>query len=199
MAMISSRNLASTPVLSAVVVLATPPSSAHSVCCGSTSAVAPLSNWLPTQTISAPGVRVSLGPFMAQLWLKWLSTAPHFMWKPPSATKVIFWALVGAVTVPLLPDVVAWGKFRKLLPNLTTRHLTPRIRGKVYKACICSAMLHGSETWGPNKPEPQLLRQNDRAMIHWICDIKDRRNTLSFTTIQTWYRGYYIGPSLSAT
>ena len=41
---------------------------------------------------------------------------------------------------------VAWGKFRKLLPVLTSRHLSPKVRGKVYMACVRSAMLHGSET-----------------------------------------------------
>ncbi len=64
---------------------------------------------------------------------------------------------------------VAWGKFRKLLPVLTTRHLSPKIRGKVYSACVRSAMLHGSETWGPNAADLQRLRRNDRAMIRWIC------------------------------
>ena len=60
MAMMSSRNLASTPVLSAVVVSPTTPSNAHSVCCGSTRIpVASLSNWLSTQTMSPPGVRLS--------------------------------------------------------------------------------------------------------------------------------------------
>ena len=44
---------------------------------------------------------------------------------------------------------VAWGKFKKLLPVLTKRHLSPRICCKGYEACVCSAMLHGSETWGP--------------------------------------------------
>ena len=30
---------------------------------------------------------------------------------------------------------------------------SPRIRGKVYVACIRSAMLHGSEIWGPKELE----------------------------------------------
>ena len=52
-----SRKLASTPVLSAVVVSATTPPSAHSRCCGSSrSAVASLSNWWLTETV--PGVDV---------------------------------------------------------------------------------------------------------------------------------------------
>ena len=69
---------------------------------------------------------------------------------------------------------VAWGKFWTLLPVLTTRHLSPRIHGKVYEARVRSAMLHGSETWGPREPELPRLRHNDRAMIRCICGIKDR-------------------------
>ena len=94
-------------VLSAAMVSSTTPSNAHRVCRGSTrSTVASLSDWRPTQTMSAPGVRASLGLLMAELWLRWISTAPCLMWKPLSATEVICYAPVGAVTVPLLPDVV---------------------------------------------------------------------------------------------
>ena len=41
---------------------------------------------------------------------------------------------------------------RKWLPHQAWCHwhLSIRIRGKVYEACIHSAMLHGSETWGPH-------------------------------------------------
>ena len=53
LAMLSSRNLASTHVLTALVVLATTQSSAHRACAGSTrSVVASLSNWWPLQTLS---------------------------------------------------------------------------------------------------------------------------------------------------
>ena len=48
---------------------------------------------------------------------------------------------------------MAWGKLRKLLPVLTTRHLSPRIHGKVYEVCVHLAMLLGSETWGPEEPQ----------------------------------------------
>ena len=67
---------------------------------------------------------------------------------------------------------VAWGKFRKLLPLLTSKHLSPKVRGKVFSTCVRSAMLHGGETWGPNAPELQRLRRNDRAMIRRICGVK---------------------------
>jgi len=67
---------------------------------------------------------------------------------------------------------VAWGKFRKLLPFLTTRHLSPKLRVKVYSTCVRSAMLHVSETWGPNTSDLQRLRRNDRSMLGWICGSK---------------------------
>ena len=72
----------------------------------------------------------------------------------------------------------------KLLPVLTTRHLWPMICGKVYEACVRSAMLHGSETWGPKQPDRRRLRRNDRAMIRWFCGIKDRDETSSASLLQ---------------
>ena len=66
----------------------------------------------------------------------------------------------------------ARGKLRKLLPILTSKHVSPLTRGKVFSACIRSALLHGSETWAPTAPDLQRLRRNDRAMIRWICGVK---------------------------
>ena len=65
----------------------------------------------------------------------------------------------------------ACGKFRKLLPILTSKHASPLTREKVLSACIRSAILHGSETWAPTAPDLQRLRRNDRAMIRWICGV----------------------------
>ena len=119
-----------------------------------------------------------------------------------------FWYLVdmlqyssgGCVSAIAARWCVSWGKFRKLLRVLTTRHLSPRIRGKLHEACVRSFMLHNSEKWGPKEPELQQLFRDKRAMIHWIYGIKDkRRNTLSFTTTETEHQEHYIGSSLSAT
>ena len=41
---------------------------------------------------------------------------------------------------------MSWGKFRKLLFVFT---FSPKVRGKVYTACVRSAMLHG-KMWGPD-------------------------------------------------
>ena len=82
---------------------------------------------------------------------------------------------------------VAWRKLRKLLPNLNTWHLLPRICCKVYKACFHSAMLHGSETG-------DQITLNCSALQQWLClDLLDlwhwrqRWNALSFTTTETWH------------
>ena len=66
----------------------------------------------------------------------------------------------------------AWGKFKKLLPILTSKHISLTVRGKVFDTCVRSALLHGSETWAPTAPDLQRLRRNDRSMIRWICGVK---------------------------
>ena len=52
---------------------------------------------------------------------------------------------------------VAWGKFRKLLPILTTKHVSLKTCGKLFSSCVRSAMLHGSETWAPTVSVLQRL------------------------------------------
>ena len=54
----------------------------------------------------------------------------------------------------------------------TSKHISFKIQGKVFTACIRSTMLHGSETWAPNTSDLQWLRRNDRAMIRWIRGAK---------------------------
>ena len=63
----------------------------------------------------------------------------------------------------------AWKKFRELLPVLTSRHLSYKTHGHVYRSCVRSTMLHASETWPLTKMN---LQRNDRAMIRQICSIK---------------------------
>ena len=45
-------------------------------------------------------------------------------------------------------------------------------RGKVYSSCVRSVMLHAAETWAMKVDTLNRLRRNDRAMIHWICNVK---------------------------
>ena len=79
---------------------------------------------------------------------------------------------------------VAWGKIKKMLPVLTPRHISPKVRGKVYAAWVHSAMLHGRKTWGPNILDLKRLCHNDRVMIRWICGTTDRVETSSVSLLQ---------------
>ena len=66
----------------------------------------------------------------------------------------------------------AWGKFRKLLPILTSKHVSPLTRGKEFSACVRSALLHGSEL---GHQQPKIYRgfiEMIGAMIRWICSVK---------------------------
>ena len=72
---------------------------------------------------------------------------------------------------------VTWGKFKKLLPVRTTKHLSPTI----YVArCMRPAF-----TWLCSMVvKREWLRCNDRAMIRWICGMKDVDETPSASLLQ---------------
>ena len=72
---------------------------------------------------------------------------------------------------------IAWGKFRQLLPILTSKHLALTTKGRVYDACVRSAMLHGSETWATRKTDLDQLNRCDRSMMRWICRVGPRDNS----------------------
>ena len=169
MTRMSSRNLASTLVLSAVVLLAETPSCGHSVYCGSTRHRV----WC--------GTMLDVEATFCYLGGKLFSGGDYDS------------AIAGRYCV-------AWGKFRKLLPVLTIRSLSPRICDKVYGAWVRSAMLHGDETWGPKGPEKRQLHHNDCAMIRWICGTKDRDETPSASLLlkiasKTVHRSFAVGDS----
>jgi len=43
---------------------------------------------------------------------------------------------------------IGWNKFRQLVPLLTNKDISLKVRGKLYSSCVQSSrpMLHGSET-----------------------------------------------------
>ena len=64
------------------------------------------------------------------------------------------------------------GKVQKTTSNTDFQACVPLTRGKVFNACIRSALLHGIEIWAPTAPDLQRLPRNDRGMIRWICSVK---------------------------
>ena len=64
------------------------------------------------------------------------------------------------------------GSYRPQMgPMLAPWNLLSGVHGKVYRACVHSAVLYGSETRGPNTDLEPLCR-TDCAMSCWICGTK---------------------------
>ena len=74
---------------------------------------------------------------------------------------------------------IGWVKFKKCSEILKGRRFSLKMKGKIYKSCVRSAMLYGSEAWCLREKEMAILRRNERAMIRAMCGVKllDRRNS----------------------
>ena len=71
----------------------------------------------------------------------------------------------------------AWAKFKELSPILTARGASYRIKGKIYKDYVQSALIYGTETWAMKKANLQSLETAERMMVRWMCGVslKDRK------------------------
>ena len=71
----------------------------------------------------------------------------------------------------------AWAKFRELAPILTSRGASLKIKGKVYRACVQTVMVYGSETWPMKTEDMKRLKRAERMMVRWMCGVslRDRR------------------------
>ena len=74
---------------------------------------------------------------------------------------------------------IGWMKFRECSEILKGRRFSLKMKGKVYKSFVRSAMLYGSEAWCLTEKETAILRRTERAMIRAMCDVKllDRKNS----------------------
>ena len=73
-----------------------------------------------------------------------------------------------------------WARFNELASVLCGKRLSWTLRGKVYKACVRSVTVYGSETWNVKGIEAGILQRTERAMVRRMCGVKlaDRLNTL---------------------
>ena len=69
---------------------------------------------------------------------------------------------------------IGWEKFRELLPLLTTKAISLKVKGELYAACIHSVMLYGNETWPIKVEESQMLHRNEMSMIRWMWGVTMR-------------------------
>ena len=71
----------------------------------------------------------------------------------------------GCESVVITRGRTAWGKYRDLLPILSSKNVALRTKGRVYDTCIRSAMLYGSETWAPRNTDLDRLQRNERRIL----------------------------------
>jgi len=53
---------------------------------------------------------------------------------------------------------IGWNKFRQLVPLLTNKDISLKVRARLYSSCVQSSILHGSETWPIRKENEVALR-----------------------------------------
>ena len=65
----------------------------------------------------------------------------------------------------------AWMKFKELGGILCMWGVSLRMKGVVYKACVCSMLKYGAETWAMKAGVFQRLRATERRMLSMICGV----------------------------
>ena len=67
---------------------------------------------------------------------------------------------------------LGWMKFRDCGELLNSKRFPLKVKGMVYRSCVRSVMLYGSETWCMGENEMALLRRTERAMVRAMCGVK---------------------------
>ena len=85
----------------------------------------------------------------------------------------------GCETAVTATTKIGWMKFRECSEIRKGRKFSLKMKGKVYKSCVRSAMLYGSEAWRLRANEMAILTRTERAMIRAMCGVEllDRRNS----------------------
>ena len=67
---------------------------------------------------------------------------------------------------------IGWMKFIECGELLRGRRFSLRMKGIVYRSCVRSAMLHGSEIWCLRESEMAILRRTERATVRSMYGVK---------------------------
>ena len=70
----------------------------------------------------------------------------------------------------------AWGKFNELMPILTMRGTSLKVKGKIYKACVQSVMMYGSETWAMKVEDTQKWKRTEASMVRRMCGVSLKKH-----------------------
>ena len=84
-------------------------------------------------------------------------------------------------------DVLAAVKFNELMPILTMRGNSLKVKGKIYKACVQSVMMYGSETWARKVEDTQKLKRTERAsMMRRMCGVSLKKHLSNEALREDW-------------
>ena len=74
---------------------------------------------------------------------------------------------------------IGWVKFKECRELLNSKRFSLQMKGMIYRSCVRSAMLYGSETWCLRENEMAILRTTKRVMVRAMCGAKlmERRRT----------------------
>jgi len=69
---------------------------------------------------------------------------------------------------------IGWNKFRQLVPLLTHKYISLKMRGRLCSGCVQSStcMLHGRETLSVRMENEVTLERADMRMVRWMCGMK---------------------------
>ena len=65
----------------------------------------------------------------------------------------------------------AWGKFNEIRPLLASRGFPLKLKGKLYRTCVQSVLLYGSETWALRVEDINTLKRWENWMLRIMCGI----------------------------
>ena len=65
----------------------------------------------------------------------------------------------------------AWAKFKELAPILTSRGASLKVKGQVYRSCVQTVLVYGSETWPVKNEDVQRMERAERMMVRWMCGV----------------------------
>jgi len=67
---------------------------------------------------------------------------------------------------------IRWNKVRQLVPLLTNKDISLKVRGRLYSSCVQSSILHESETWPIRKENEVTLPRAETKVVRWMCGVK---------------------------
>jgi len=90
----------------------------------------------------------------------------------------------GAGNASVMRVNCAWRKFREMAPVLTNRGVSLKLKGLLYRVCVQSVLVYGSETWPMKREDEQRVLRTERMMVRWMCGVSLREKIPSDELIE---------------